>query len=205
MAKKGRPWANLDGQIPDEPKEKTPRELAIEQRCDELRGLARDEKTGELFKKQTMRELALNYGNLEEEESFEDLARKERSVEYEAHERVIRDELMKVYELSGQDTWRGDGHTFSPKFIPVPFVTDKKALLAWAEEHGHLEYLLDIKDSRLKEIVLAALNTEEAMLMTPDERAALKPGEPASGQPPPGVGVFMKKSINHKGPAKPKS
>lgn len=201
MGSKPRPWSNLEGQIPEEPKPKTERELAIERRCDELRGLAVNPKTGQPFEKLTMKELALGYGDLEEEAEFEDLAKKTRSVEYEAHERVIRDELQRIQELSGQDTWRGEGHTFSPKNLPVPIITNRAALEAWIEENGH-EYLWDIHGGRLKEIVLAALNTDAAINMTPTERAALKPGEPASGVPPPGVSVFLKKSINHRGPAR---
>lgn len=197
MAKrKGRAWSNLPGQVPDEPVPVTERELAIRKRADELRGLALDPATNQPLAAKTMRELAQEYASLVEEEDFESLAHKQRSVAYEALERVILAELARVEELSGQDTWRGEGQTFSPKFLPIPVITDRAALLRWIKEQGHEEYLLDVKDSRLKEVVLAALNTDAAAAMTPGERAQLRPGEPASGQPPPGVTVFVRRGIN---------
>src|ERR1041385_3404928 len=118
MGKK-RKWSNLAGQVPDEPKPPTERELKIRTRCDELRGLALDP-DGRPVPAKSMRDLAADYAALVEEESFEELAAKKRSVEYEALERVILDELNRVQELSGQDMWRGEGQTFSPKFNVVP-------------------------------------------------------------------------------------
>lgn len=194
--KKGRKWSNLEGQLPDEPVALTERETKIRAEADKLRGLAIDEKTGQPFVAKTMKELAEEYSVLCEEEDFESLAHKERSVKYESLERVIYSELQKVEQLSGQDSWRGAGQTFSPKFTVIPIVTDKARLIHWIKTNGHEEYLLDVKESRLKEVVLAALNTDAAAAMTPAERANLKAGEAASGQPPPGVTVFMRKGVH---------
>lgn len=195
MAKKARKWSNLDGQLPEEPKPLSEREVKIRVEVDKLRGMAVDNDTGELIPAKTMRELAADYAGLVEEESFEDLAQKKRSVKYEALERVIYDELRRVQELSGQDMWRGEGQTFSPKFSPIPVITDMAALEAWIEANGY-EYLYTIDGGRLKNLVVEALDTDAAAAMSPAERAALKPGEAASGQPPPGVSVFLRKGVN---------
>lgn len=195
MAKKARKWSNLEGQLPEEPKPLTDREVAIRAETDKLRGEAVDPDTGQLYPAKTMKELAEDYASLVEEEDFEDLAHKKRSVNYEALERVMLAELQRVQEFSGQDMWRGEGQTFSPKFVVIPVITDMVALEAWIEEKGY-EYLYEIGSGKLKNLVIEALDTDAAAAMTPAERANLKPGEAASGQPPPGVSVFLRKGVN---------
>lgn len=185
MAKKPRKWSNLQGQVPEEPVEVSPRELKVRAKADALRA-----------ERVPMKTLAQDYAALVEEEEFEEIAKKKRAIDYDALERVILDELTRVEELSGQDTWRGEGQTFSPKFTPIPTVFDKKSLLSWIHENN-LDDLLDIHYSRLKSVVIEALKTDLAATMTPAQRAALKPGEPGSGQPPPGVSVYLRKGINH--------
>ena len=195
MAKKARKWSNLEGQIPEEPVVLSEREQKIRDECDKLRGFAVDPTTNEPIAAKSMKELAQEYASLVEEESFEELAQKTRSVQYEALERVIYGELQRVKDMSGQDMWRGEGQTFSPQFSVIPIISDKAALEQWIEENGY-EYLYEIHSGRLKNLVVEALDTDAAAVLTPAERANLKPGQPASGQPPPGVSVFLRKSVH---------
>lgn len=190
--KKARKWSNVN--VPNEPVTLTDREVAIRAEADKLRGMGRDEK-GEQLKPKTMRELAQEYKGLLEEEGFETLAQKTRSIQYEAYERVIRDELTKIEEMTGQDMWRGENMTFSPKNILIPVITDRAALRKWIEDTGQQD-ILEIPGPKLKSIVTEAMDTDGAATLTAEERHALKPGEPSSGQPPPGVSVFIRKGVN---------
>lgn len=186
MAKKPRKWSNLDGQIPEEPVELTDREQKIRARCDELRAA-----------QTPMKDLAATYRSIREEEAFEELAEKARSLEKAALERVIRSELERVQDISGQDMWRGEGMTFSPNIAVIPFVTDRQAFEQWIRDTGR-ESFFAIPEGRVKSLVCDALNEDEAVMLTPEERAALKPGEPGSMQPPPGIGVFIRKGVNQR-------
>lgn len=180
--KKARKWSNVN--LPDEPVTLTEREQRVRTLSDALHG-------------KPMAELAAEYNGLVEEEEFEKLAAKERSVKYEALERVIRDELVRIEEISGQDMWRGEGCTLSPKNTLIPVIIDKTALRRWIEDTGQ-QALLELPASRLLAVVTDAMDTDAAALLTPAERATLKAGEPASGQPPPGVTIFIRKGINHR-------
>ena len=185
---KNRKWSNLKGQIPDEPVEVNPRELLVREEADKWRGAD--------GKDHDMSELAREYQSLCEEEEFEDLARKVRSVKYEGLERVIRERLEKVMELSGQDMWRGEGQVFSPKYQPIPTIADRTALVAWLKEKGIYQDLLILDTDAVVKMTKEALDTDMAVTLTPGERAKLQPGDPASGQPPPGVSVFFRKGVN---------
>lgn len=183
---KQRKWSNL--QVPEEPVELTEREVAIRKLADEYRG-----SEGVIW---TMRALAVEYASAVEEEKFETLAAKERSVKYEALERVIREQLQMVEDLTGQDMWRGEGQVFSPKFTPIPVIHDRDSFMRWLEDEGVLMDYLKLDSDKVKDLVKECLDTDAAVTMTPAERAALKPGQPASGQLPPGVSVFMRRGIN---------
>jgi hypothetical protein len=182
---KTRKWSNLKGAVPDAPDqvELTPRMLEIFQEKD-----ARAAKT--------MDELTAEYAALEEEEAYEALAAAKRSILYEALDRRILEELDKIKAIAGTDMWRGQGRTASPKYTPNPIVKDPAALKAWIKDNK-LEDLLTLSSPRLKSIVCEALDSEIALALTPAQRAQLKPGEPGSSQPPPGVEVFLRTSVHH--------
>ena len=184
MAKKARKWSNLTGQLPEPPVELDARELAVRADMDLYRG-------------KPMRELAQEFQGVCEESDFAALEEKKRSVKNAALERLIRDELKKVEELSGQDMWRGEGWTFSPKNTVIPIVSDRAAFLAWIRSTGR-ESFLDVSPPRIKSIVVDALNEDEAVTLTPSERAVLAAGEPGSCAPPPGITVFLLPGINHR-------
>lgn len=137
-----------------------------------------------------MNELALEYAGRVEEEEFETLASKKRSIEYEALERVILEQLRRVYELSGQDTWRGEGQLFSPQTTIIPVVYDKNKLMQYIKDSKQ-EHLLTIDGGRLKSLVVEVL--ESFQTMTPEERAeqTATPLEPL-----PGVKLFLKNGVH---------
>ncbi len=182
---KPRKWSNMKGTLPDHPEqvELTDRVKEILKRKDALAG-------------KSMKELAIEYDALEQEEEFEELTRYERNIEYEAVERSVLEQLEKVREVAGTDLWRGEGQTFSPKYTLSPVVEDPVALMDWVKATKQ-ESLLRLLPSALQSIVTEAMNTEISLALTPAERAALKPGQPGSGQPPPGVTVFLRTSVNH--------
>lgn len=144
----------------------------------------------------TMEELDAEYALLVAEDEAAAAAQRERNIKYEALERRILEELEKVQTVSGQDMWRSrEGHTFSPKYDPYPIVKDKAALMQWIRD-SKLEDLLTLTKPTLKMIVREAFDTELAALMSPGQRAQLKPGQAGSGAPPPGVEVFLKTGVN---------
>jgi hypothetical protein len=187
MARKktGGKWSNLKGQFP----EATPVELS--DRMVEVFA-AKDAR-----KDATMDELIAERAALEEEEAFEDLARADRSVKYEALDRRILEELDKVKQIAGTDMWRGDGRTASPKITPQPIVEDIVALTEWIKDTGLYDTLFTLSKPRLKATVCEALETDAAAALTPAQRAALKPGAPGSGAPPPGVKVHLRTTVHH--------
>lgn len=176
--KKARKWSNLHGHIEEAVVEVTEHELAIRAKADEWRG-------------ESMNDLAAGYQALVEEEEFEELAAKKRSIAYEALERLIGDELKKVEELSGQDMWRGEGQTFSPKTTPIPVVYDKAALMKHIADTGQ-QSLLSLSGPTLRALVNDAL--EAIVLMTPAERAALV--NVALDKPVPGVKLYLLKGVH---------
>jgi hypothetical protein len=186
MGRRNKPkkWSNLEGQLPRD----TSAELS--ERFQQVLAEA-DKRNG-----RTMQALQDEWVDLEEEEAFAKLAEYERNVKFEALERRILEELEKVKAVSGGDMWRGAAKTFSPKFTPRPSVEDAAKLMAWIKATGQ-EHQLTLPAPRLKSIVCEALDTDAAALLTPAERAQLKPGDPASGAPPPGVTVFLDKSVHH--------
>lgn len=186
---KPRANAHLLGKVPDAPVEISERMTRVLAEKDKRRTKA----DGTSY---TMDDLAAEYGSLEEEEEFEDLARTERSVTFEALEKRILEELERVKSIAGTDMWRGQGQTFSPKHVLNVHVTDAVALRRWIKETDQ-EHVLSIPAPRLKSIVAEALNPELAVAMTPEQRILLKPGAPGSMQPPPGVSVTLHTTINH--------
>lgn len=150
----------------------------------------------------TMKELAEEYAGLEVEDATAAEAQSRRNILYDAIERRMLEELAKVKELSGDDTWRGESAgTFSPQFKIKPVVEDPVTLMAWVRESGR-EAQLRLMPATLASIVTEALETQYAALLTVSQRAELKPGEPGSGTPPPGVGVFLRETVHHTGPRK---
>lgn len=186
MAKKARKWSNLKGQVPEAPVELSEREIKVRAAMDERRIVV----TEDGLRPATMKDYAAEYAGLCEEEDFESLAGKDRSVKYEALERLIRAELTRVEEISGQDTWRGEGQTFSPKTTPIPVVVDKTALMQYIKDEG-LESLLELPSPRLKSMVTDKL--EELVAMTPAQRAAQTA---TLEQPIPGVKVWLMPGIH---------
>ena len=186
---KPRANAHLIGKIPDAPVELTERQVAVYADRDRLR-------TREDGTPASMDDLAAEYGGLVEEEDFEDLAKSERSVKFDALERLILEQLEGIKRIAGTDMWRGEGQTFSPKHVLNVHITDPAALRKWIKDTDQ-EHVLAIPAARLKSITAEALNPELAVAMTPAERAALKPGQPGSMQPPPGVSVSLHHTINH--------
>src|SRR6185369_3179191 len=166
---KPRKWSNLKGQIPDaaEQVELTPRTAEVIKRADDRRVQPGGVPV-------TMDDLATEWSGLEEEEDFEDLAKADRNITFDALTRRILEELERVKALSGHDLWRGNGQTFSPKFALNIRVTDPAALMQWVKDTNQ-EHLLTIPRGRLSGIVAECMNVDAAAAMTPAERAALKP------------------------------
>lgn len=180
---KPRKWSNLKGQIPSTPEPLSERVQKILKEKDER-------------KDADMTALAQEWDTLEEEEEFEDLAREERSIKFEAIKRRTLEELAKVKQVAGTDMWRGEGHTFSPKNILNVEVHDPQALRQWIQDTG-MAALLTIHVSRLKSLVGEAMNADLAAALTPAQRAALKPGDPGSMQAPPGVTISLFETVHH--------
>lgn len=188
--KKVRQWSNLKGQLrPD------PEQVELSERMKRVLK-EKDERAAK-----SMNDLALEFASLEEEEAFEALAAHERNIKFEAIERRILEELQKIQDMAGTDMWRGDGHTFSPKYHPRPIVTDPGKLLTWIHDTGQ-DSLLRLLPPTLQSIVGEALNTDLAATLTPAQRAAMQPGSAGSGTPPPGVDVVLRTTVNHRGPGK---
>lgn len=188
---KPRKWSNLKGQVPDAPVNET------------------SEWMQEVFKEKDARkdlgmdELQQEYGDLVAADEAAAAAASERNIKYAALDRRILEELEKVKKVSGQDMWRGNGHTFSPKFSPRPVVEDSAKLLAWIKETNQ-EDQLTLPTGRLNAIIAECMNTDLAAILTPAQRATLKPGDPGSGMPPPGIKLFLQTSVHHTSPkAKP--
>lgn len=183
-ANKPRKWANQKGVLPDAPVGEST----------EWMGLVYEHK--DTLAGKTMTELQDEWASLEEEEEFAKLAESKRNIEYRALELRILEELEKVKAVAGTDMWRGERKTFSPQFTPRPTVTNLSALMQWIKDTGQ-EAVLTLASPKLKSIVCEALDTDAALAMTPAQRAELKPGDPASGVPPPGVAVFLQTSVHH--------
>lgn len=189
MAKKGRQWSNLRGLVPEQDeKEPTERELAIRQAIAEREEHV-DEK-GDKVPAKSLRELAGEYNDLCEEEEFEDLAKKQRSVKYEAVERIFREKLERIYEETGHDTFRGEGQLFSPKTKIFVDVYDKRKLRQHIDDLGMNE-LLELPSGRLNSLVVEQLEKFETMTVA--ERAECPH---TVKEPVPGVRLFIKRSVH---------
>lgn len=184
MPKKARKWSNLRDKLPHEKEELSERETKVRARIDELSD-------------ETMKELAASYASLEEEEALDSKLQKARSIEKEALERRMKHELKTIEENFGVDTFRSPDGTFYPGYRLIPYVTDKVALEKWIKDTGRAS-MMSLPSGKLSEIVGEAFDVEQAALLTPGQRAALKPGEPGSAQPPPGVGVWIRTVVNRK-------
>ena len=147
----------------------------------------------------TLNELKDEYFALRAEKRAAKLAERERNVKFAAIDLCILDQLKKVEEVAGTDMWRAeDGATFSPKHRALAKVTDPVAFLMWIHEHER-EDELRLPQGKLNELIKEALDTDAAALLTPTQRAELRPGEPASCAPPPGVSVTIQTRVHHTG------
>lgn len=202
---KPRKWSNLKGQIPDaaEQVELTPRTLEVIKQADERRTkVVEDPHTGATKEEPvTMEDLAAEWDGLDEEVEFQELRDTERNITYDALTRRVLEELERVKAISGHDLWRGNGQTFSPKFALNIKVTDPVALMKWVKDTGQ-EHLLTIPRGRLNGIVAECMDADKAAALTPGERAEIKPGEPGSLQPPPGVEVSLFTTVHHTNPGR---
>jgi hypothetical protein len=186
---KKRQWSNLRGLVPEQDeKEPTERELAIREAVAERED--HEDEDGKPIPAKSLRELAAEYSDLCEEEEFEDLAKKQRSVKYEALERMFRERLESIHEQTGHDTFRGEGQLFSPKTLIIPVVYDPKKLRKHIDDLGMSE-LLELPSGRLKSLVVEQLEKFETM--TPAERAEC---EHTLIEPVPGVRLFIKRSVH---------
>lgn len=187
MARRNKPrkWSNLKGTVPQVPVEISPRQEQVFQQRDERRG-------------QGMPDLTTEWAKLEAADTVAADAQSKRNITYDALEVLMLEELEKIQTLSGQDQFRGPDGTFSPKNTLYPTVKDEAALKAWVIESG-MSSMLELPRPRLASIVAAAYDMTNADLLTPAARAGLKPGQPMSGMPPPGVEVFIKTTVHHAG------
>lgn len=178
-----RKWSNLKDQLPAAP---------VNESGEWIEKVFREKDARQQL---TMEQLSDEWAALVEEEDKAREAESERNIKFAALERRILEELEKVQEVSGQDVWRGKGRTFSPKIEPYPVVTDRAKLKAWIKEEG-LDDLLTLPPATLKTLTKEAFDTEIAAMMSPAQRAKLKPGKAGSGQAPPGVTPFLKTTVN---------
>jgi hypothetical protein len=193
MARKARKWSNL------------PDDVAPAQPVDELSPWFQDvlKEKGKYVttlvdgdeSKMNMDLLATEWAKLEAEEAAEEEARTLRNKRYEALSLMILPRLESIQALSGQDTWRGGGQTFSPKVTLRPIVRDKAKLREWLEDRD-MEDTLELPSGRLNSIVTEAFEQEQASYLTPAQRANLPAGMPGSMLAPPGVEVFRKTTVN---------
>jgi hypothetical protein len=189
VGKKGRQWSNLRGVVPEQDeKEPTERELKVREAIAERE--AHEDEHGNPVPAKSLRELAAEYGDLCEEEEFEDLAAKQRSIKYEAVERIFREKLEAIYEQTGHDTFRGEGQLFSPKTKIFIDVHDKAKLRKHIDDLGMNE-LLELPSGRLNSLVIEQLEKFETM--TVEERAEC-PYTPM--EPVPGVRLFIKRTVH---------
>lgn len=184
---KVRKWSNLKGQVPDAP---------VNETTEWMQEVFREK---DARKDKSMDELQEEYAQLSEADEAAEAERAKRNIKYAALDRCILTKLEDVKKVSGQDMWRGNGHTFSPKFSPRPVVEDKAALRAWIKETNQ-EDQLELPTGRLNAIIAECMNTDLAKILTPAQRAMLRPGDPGSGIPPPGIKLFLQTSVHHTSP-----
>lgn len=183
MARKPKKWSNMEGVVPAVPQDTlSPWFQKVLKEKDTLADLS-------------LLELDARYAVLVAEEKAEEEARRLRNIKYKALEMRMLEELEKVATVSGQETWRGNGTTLSPKRSLRPTVKDKAKLKEWLGERD-MEDLLELPSGRLNSIVADAFDAENASMLTPAQRATLTAGLPGSQLAPPGVEVFMEKTIN---------
>lgn len=192
MSKKPRKWSNLKGQVPAAPGE------------DNNERLQRIQSERAKHEGKNMAELAAEWAALDREFTAATLAEKERNIKYDALEPLILAALDQIQALASTDIYRGPTGTFSPRYKPLPTVTDRPRLLQWIRDIGQADRLVtDLPGATLSDIIEAAYNKDVAALLTPAERAALQPGFPGSMQPPPGVNVYLKTAVGRTGADKP--
>lgn len=189
---KVRKWSNLKGQVPDAPT------------AEPSEWMERVFKEKDARQTKTMSELQEEYAELVAADEAAEEAKSERNIKYAALDRRILEELDKVKQVSGQDMWRGNGHTFSPKFSPRPVVEDPVAFMKWIHDTNQQDQLT-LPTGRLNAIIAECMDTSLASILTPAQRALLAPGDPGSGMPPPGIKLFLQTSVHHTSPkaAKP--
>ena len=183
MAKK-RKWSNLKGVVPNEPQETS----------SERFGRVLKEKDNR--KTRTLLQLAEERDHLKSLQTIAKDTEKERNILFDAIEMRVLEELEKVKATAGTDMWRGpQNQTFSPKYTPYAYVTDKEKLRQWVKDQ-QLEHLLELPSNVLGNLVKEALNPDLAAMVPPNLRSQLKPGMAGSMQPPPGVGVYLRTTVH---------
>jgi len=187
VAKKARKWSNIAEAVPEEEKPLSEREIAVRKLMDELRVVKAEDQDD---RPATMKDFAQEYGSLAEEDDFAGKEAKRRSIRFEALERLIMPELRRIEEMSGQDKWRGEGQTFSPRTTIIPQIADRDAFHKYLKETNQ-EELFTVKDSKVRELVEDAIKAVEEM--SPEERAESKFN---LLEPLPGVKLFIKKSVH---------
>lgn len=162
MGKKTRKWANLKGVLPEAPVEESERAIAIRRAVDDRVNA-------------TMIELVREYNALCDAEDAAEATKRERSIKFEALERLMNGWL----ETQNTDIFRGDGVTVSPRYDIYPSIKDPAALRAWIEETGQADKL---------KLPWQTLKADCAEALGPD----------GSGEIPPGVEVYIKTGINRR-------
>jgi hypothetical protein len=135
-------------------------------------------------------DLAQEYNDLEDELAIIDARRSELTALKEALDRTILqrmdDQRIEKLNLLGQ--------TFSERIDIQPKVKDRTAFYDWIRETKQ-EELFKVDHGHIKTMVKDALDPEVVMTLTPAQRAALKVGEPGSGQCPPGLEAAAKRTL----------
>jgi hypothetical protein len=181
---KTRKWSNLEGVLPEDPKSNEAGPF-MDKVWKEV-----DAREGKPFA-----DISAEWESLNDAGDEAKRIASERNVRYRALEIIMLRRLKQQKEETGHDSWRGRDMLYSPQFELEVLVTDEDAYMKWIKETGQ-EHMLRMPRSKTEEIVKDALSTELAAMLTADQRASLKPGEPASGACPPGIEVYLRKKIH---------
>ena len=179
---KARKWSNLEGQLPAPamPDDYATKILA---RKDALRAKGVTD----------LAAVARQFLDVDEHQAEVTEQQANLDLDYAALESLAREFL----QATNTDLWRGEGMTLSPRNALHASTSDRAALNAWARATER-DDLLTVLPGTVTSLASEAMDLERAALLTPAERATLKPGEPGSGAPPPGVTVYLRPTINRR-------